>query len=110
MGTGGAFLSASKDGVTLRILAAPKASRNHIGTVQAEADGSAALKVSVTAAPEGGRANAAIVKLLAKSWSLPKSSISVKSGASSRRKTLFVEGDAEQLARLIKEQVEINND
>lgn len=71
----------------------PKSNRNRIEGLAGEADGGTALRVAVTAAPEGGKANAALVKLLAKAWRLPKTSISVVAGAAGRRKTLFVEGE-----------------
>ena len=61
--------------------------------MRTEADGGVALKAAVTAPPEDGKANAALVALLAKAWRVPKSAISVIAGASDRRKTLLVEGD-----------------
>ena len=49
-----------------------------------------ALKVKVKAPPEGGRANREIISLLAETFDVPRSAISVKSGASSRRKQVRV--------------------
>jgi uncharacterized protein YggU (UPF0235/DUF167 family) len=73
--------------------------------VRHEADGGAVLRVAVTAAPEDGKANAAVVKLLAKAWHLPKSAF--RSAPSGRpRKVLFIEGDAAELARRIRQWVE----
>lgn len=71
----------------------PRAAADRLGGVRAEADGGVALKAAVTAPPEDGKANAALVALLAKAWRVPKSVISVVAGASDRRKTLLVEGD-----------------
>jgi len=45
--------------------------------------------VRVTAPPEGGKANDAVVKVLAKSLGLPKSAIEVTRGHSSRHKLLM---------------------
>lgn len=85
--------------VTIRLT--PRSSANRILGVERLADGSSVLKVSVTAVPEGGKANAALIKLLAKAWKLPKTSLSVASGATSRRKVLLVSGDVDKLiARL----------
>ena len=65
------------------------------------AGGDVALKVRVTAPPEGGKANAAVVALLAKAWGLPKSAIEVAAGASDRNKVLCVAGQPRELkARL----------
>ena len=100
------FLAAAPDGVTVRLAVAPKASRDRVEGVRREADGGAVLRVSVTTAPEDGKANAAVIRLLAKAWRLPKAAFSIRVGATSRRKVLFIEGDAGELARRIREWVE----
>ena len=84
-------------GVKVRVRLTPKASNNRIGGMVADADGGVALKAGVTAPPEGGKANKALIGMLAKAWRLPKTSISVKSGAAHRQKTLFMEGDTKRL-------------
>ena len=56
----------------LRLRVTPKASADRIGSVVADETGAAWLQVAVTAMPEGGRANKAVVALLAKRWRLPK--------------------------------------
>jgi len=90
----------------VRLVVTPKASRNRIDGVRREADGGLALRVAVTAAPEDGKANAAVIKLLAKAWRLPKGAFSIRAGAAARRKVLFIEGDAGDLARRIRKWVE----
>jgi hypothetical protein len=55
------------------------------------------LKVSVTAVPEDGKANAALVDLLAKTLHIAKRSITIASGATDRRKVLLIEGDSSAL-------------
>lgn len=77
----------------------PKASANRIGPVVLDDAGGAVLKVAVTEIPEGGKANKALIKLLAKSWRLPKTAISVKRGHKDRLKTLFIEGPAQELLK-----------
>ncbi|MFL5955149.1 MAG: DUF167 domain-containing protein [Gaiellaceae bacterium] len=52
----------------------------------------AAWKVRVSAAPEGGRANAAVVKLLADTLSLRESDVRIVSGHASRDKTVALAG------------------
>ena len=86
-------------GVSLSVRLTPKASENRIGPVVADADGGAVLKVAVNQPPVEGKANEALIKFLAKTWGLPKTAISVKRGASGRLKTLFIEGDPEQLMK-----------
>lgn len=81
-------------GLRVAVKVTPKASRDRIGDAFTDADGRAVLKVAVTAAPDRGKANDAVIRLLAKAWSVPKTSIRVASGATDRRKTPHVTGDA----------------
>jgi uncharacterized protein (TIGR00251 family) len=95
------FFSATRDGVRVFVRLAPKASANRIAGIAAEPDGGTVLKVMVTAVPEDGKANAALIKLLAKAWRIPARDIGIVQGAADRRKMLHVAGDAGALtARL----------
>lgn len=85
-------------GLRLAVRLTPKARHARIEGLAAEARGGSAIKVAVTAAPESGKANAALIKLLAREWRLPKSSIAIERGGSARRKTLFIAGDGAELA------------
>jgi len=61
------------------------------------------LLVRVTAAPEGGRANAALCRLLAKRAGVGVRCVSVVRGAASREKIVCVDGiSAEGLRRALK--------
>lgn len=97
------------DGITVAVRLTPKARANRIdGVIATESDeASSALRARVTAAPESGKANAALLQLLAKQWKLPKSAMTVASGAKDRRKTVHVAGDpaalTARLDRWIKE-------
>ena len=75
----------------------PGASRAAIEGLAELADGRVVLKVRVGEPPEGGKANAALIKLLAKTWKLPKSRLRIIAGHSQRLKTLLIEGDASGL-------------
>ncbi len=90
-------------GVKLAVRLTPKASANRIDGVAVDAAGSALLKVSVTAIPEDGKANAALIKLLAKEWRLPKSAMEIVQGATDRRKVVLISGDAEQLRQRLEQ-------
>ena len=61
-----------------------------------------ALKIALTAAPVEGKANRACVEMLAEVLSVPRSSVSIAAGESSRQKVVLVAGlSAEQVrARL----------
>lgn len=80
----------------------PKASRNAIDGVVANADGTCELKVSVTAVPENGKANAALIKLLSKEWKIAKGRFDIIAGQTDRHKTLMIAAldSQEELARL----------
>ena len=85
------------DGVRVAIRLTPKASRNAIAGIAEAGQGEAVLKVMVTAVPEAGKANEALIKLLAKEWGIAKSSISLVAGATDRNKILHVAGDPDDL-------------
>ncbi|MCW2238212.1 DUF167 family protein [Azospirillum canadense] len=92
-------IDAVSDGVRLALRVTPKASRNAISGLADTASGNKALKVMVTAVPENGKANEAVVKLLAKAWKLPKTSLTVVAGATDRNKIVHVAGDPAELMR-----------
>ena len=62
--------------------------------------GDGSLKLSVAAAPEGGRANLAVVRLVAESLGVTPAQVHVTRGASSRAKTLEIEGLEESEVRV----------
>ena len=80
-------------GVEVRVRAAPRAGRDAIDGVAALADGGAALKIHVRAAPEDGAANEAVRRILAKALGRPASAVSLRAGATGRLKTFLVDGD-----------------
>ena len=84
-------------GVRVRLKVTPKAKRAGIGGLLAEPDGRHALKIAVSAAPEAGKANAAVIALLAKEWGVAKSAISVVTGATDRRKVVEIRGPSAAL-------------
>jgi len=80
----------------LEIRVQPKASRNKV-VVDRDI-----IKVYVTTMPEDGKANKAVVGLLAKRLGIPKSAVEIVSGAKSRTKVIAVGGlcEVEVLSRL----------
>lgn len=89
------------DGVRLAIRLTPRASADRILGVVVDDAGRAALKAAVTAAPEDGKANAALLKLLAKTLDVPRTTLSVVSGHAHRSKLVHVAGDPAVLGRRI---------
>ena len=94
--------SAGADGVRIRLRVQPLARRNRVDGLVAEADGGVALKVAVTEAPEDGKANAAVIALLAKAWGHPKSALTVVAGAADRRKIIHLQGDPARLMQALE--------
>ena len=91
----------ARDGVILKVRLTPKSSRDAIEGME-DFGGEIVLKARVRAVPEQGRANAALVKLIAVWLKLPPSQVSVTQGGKSRIKHVAIEGDASDLARLIE--------
>ena len=81
------------EGLKVSVRLQPGASRAAIEGPQALADGRVVLRVRVTQPPEGGKANAALVKLLAKSCKVPKTKVEVIAGHGARLKTVLIAGD-----------------
>lgn len=89
------WLSEVPGGARLALRVSPKASANKVAGEQ-----NGRLRVRVTAAPEDGKANAAVTKLLAKRLGVGRTSVAVTSGATTRDKTVEVAGvSAEEVAR-----------
>jgi uncharacterized protein (TIGR00251 family) len=80
-------LTVHAEGIILTVLAQPGAKRNAILGERA-----GALRVAVTAAPEKGKANAAIASLLAASLGCRQSQIVLLSGETSRHKRFLMGG------------------
>ena len=72
----------------------PKGGRDAIEGWRNSDDGKRVLKARVAAPPEDGKANAALLALIAKALDIGKSKVRIVSGLSSRLKIIEVEGDA----------------
>jgi uncharacterized protein (TIGR00251 family) len=73
----------------LRVKVIPKARSQRIKK-ETGADGTVLYKIYVTAAPEDGKANEAVIKLLAKALGVSKSSLTIVHGHTSRDKTIKI--------------------
>ncbi|WP_024327302.1 DUF167 domain-containing protein [Thioalkalivibrio sp. AKL19] len=71
----------------LKVKVAPGSKRNALAGWMGDT-----LKLQVRAPPEKGRANEAVIALLAAELGCPKSAVEVVAGATSRSKTVTVEG------------------
>ena len=86
----------ARDGVRVAIRLTPRAKANRIISVAAT-EGGLVVKASVTAPAEGGRANEALLQLLARDWRIPYRHLALVLGAGNRQKTVHITGDSRQL-------------
>lgn len=82
-----ALIHETQDGVTFAVKIHPRAKKNAITGEIGDA-----LKISLTAPPIEGRANEACITFLAEFLNVPRSSITITSGQSSRTKRIRVAG------------------
>ena len=84
--------------VSFHVRLTPKGGRDAVEGWEAASDGSEHLKARVRAVPENGKANTALIALLAAALDVPKSAVRIASGAASRLKKVEIAGDSATLA------------
>ena len=90
-------LHPASDGVRLLVRLSPRARAERLDGVMRLADGADVLKASVTAPPADGRANEALLRLLAKEWNLPRRDLAIVGGHKSRSKLVHISGNTAAL-------------
>lgn len=85
-------------GVRLSVRLTPNGGRDAIDACESGAQGEISVKARVSAPPEGGKANKALIALLSKALKVPKTSIEIASGETSRTKNLRIAVDPEVFA------------
>ena len=94
-------LASASGGVRVLVRLSPRGRADRIDGVARLADGTPILRASVGAPPEDGRANEALLRLLAAEWGLARRDLTLVAGLRSRNKSVLVAGDpAALLARL----------
>jgi len=81
----------------------PKGRRDAIEGWSRDAAGQELLKARVAAPPEDGKANAALIGLVAEALKVGRTKVRIVSGGASRLKTLEVEGDSVELAARLRQ-------
>ncbi|HEY9685979.1 MAG TPA: DUF167 domain-containing protein [Coleofasciculaceae cyanobacterium] len=87
-------LRCSRNQVLLPVRVTPKGGRDCVLPFQ---EGDTAIRLKVSAPPEDGKANAAVIKLLADALDIPKSRFSIVRGDKARDKQVAVAFELEPL-------------
>jgi uncharacterized protein YggU (UPF0235/DUF167 family) len=95
------FWRAVPDGVRVTVKVQPKSRRPGVQGRGVSAQG-ACLRIGVSEAAEGGRANWAVCGVLAGMLRVPAGTVAVSLGQTSRDKILHVAGDSDALVRLLE--------
>jgi uncharacterized protein len=93
------------DGLRIAIRLSPRARSNRLLGIAAAAEGGRVVRASVIAPTEDGRANEALLRLLARAWRVPRRDLSIVSGAASRNKIVRVAGDPHRLIARLSRQI-----
>jgi uncharacterized protein (TIGR00251 family) len=80
--------------VSFAVKVQPRAKRNAITGTLGDA-----LKLSLTAPPVEGRANHAVIEFFADFFEIPRTSVSIASGETSRNKLIRIAGVSAQMVR-----------
>jgi uncharacterized protein YggU (UPF0235/DUF167 family) len=85
--------------VAIRLV--PRAKIDRLVAIAVAAQGGRMLKATVTAPAEAGRANEALLQLLARAWHIPRRDLSIVQGFTSRDKAVRIAGDPQRLIEKI---------
>lgn len=85
------------DGVRVPIHLRPRGRVDRVIGLANAAGGGQVIKASVKEPAENGRANEALLQLLAQAWNLPRRDLAIVAGAASRQKVVYISGDPRQL-------------
>ena len=98
-------LRPGKGGLLLSVRVTPKSARDEVAGLYTAADGAVSLAVKVSAAPDRGKANKAVIEALARACRMPKSAFSLVAGETDRNKTILVTGNPAGVEALIARSV-----
>jgi uncharacterized protein len=94
-------------GIMLAVRLTPKSAKDEVKGIEQFGD-ETVLAARVRAAPESGRANQALERLVADWLNVPPSTVSVAHGGKARLKQVKLEGDSEKLIRLVADKIASN--
>ena len=94
----GRFWQETPRGLRLHLRVTPNAGADRIDGAEPRDDGSEVLRLRVRAVPDGGKANKAVIALLARAFGVPKAAVEIIAGATARFKTVDLTGGSAELA------------
>ena len=100
----------STGGISVALRVTPRGGRDGIEGVETLGNGRSVVKIRVRAIAEGGEANRAVAELMAKSLGVPKASVRILSGMTSRLKQIAVDGDPAKLGESLRKLTAIRKD
>ena len=83
----------SAKGITFAVKVHPRARKNAITGLVGDA-----LKLAITAPPVDGKANQAVIEFFAELFAIPRSSVTIASGETSRNKVVRIAGVSKPVA------------
>ncbi|MEP3486936.1 MAG: DUF167 domain-containing protein [Sneathiella sp.] len=86
----------------MRIRVTPNASANRVDGWNERADGQCWLKVKITAVPEKGKANKALIKWLTRVLGYAQRDFELIQGETDRNKTVLIAGEANTVIKDLK--------
>ena len=100
----------STSGISIALRVTPRGGRDDIDGIETLANGRSVVKVRVRAIADGGEANRAVTELLARALRVPKASVKILSGVTSRLKQVAVDGDPKSLGDALRALTTRNSD
>ena len=88
------------EGLIIRLKISPNASKNEIIR---SSDG---IKIKITAQPIDGKANKCLVEFISKKYKIPKSSIEIVRGETSKEKTILIKNLDNDKLEIIKSELQ----
>ena len=84
--------------VVIALRVTPKGGANRVDGFSFDSAGRSFIKLRVTETAKKGKANDAVIKLLAREWQMARSSLAIVAGATNRNKKLEINGDPGMLS------------
>ena len=91
-----------ENGLMLSVRLTPRGGSDRLEGIERLANGRIVVKARVRAIAEDGKANDALLALVARGAALPASRVTLAAGGASRLKTLYCQGDSARIAHALQ--------